>query len=469
MTHSAVRTFLEMRDIADLQPAAVPDAARSRRAGARVSGIVLALPLHRSRPRVSLDRSSALDRRRDPRLSADPEVSLWLMTVGGAPAGYFELRRDDAGGIEIVYFGLLPEFTGRGLGGHLLTAAVERAWAIGAEARLAAHQHARPSRRAAELPEARLHGVPRRDVPAGRLPAANAYNPGEWTRHSGLRLPNASAAANLTAFMRSGRGAVERAARRLRALYEFSLRSSRAVLAIGLGVRRHARRQGRAHRRGRPDRMPGARFFPDARLNFAENLLRRNDDRPAMVFNGENRVRRTLTAAELGARSAGSPGRFARHGIVGRRSRRRRSSRTCRRRRRGARRRGDRRGLVVLLARLRRAGRARPLRPDRAAGARSRPTATSTAAGPTTASRRVAQVRRGAADRRAHGRRSLRRGAARTSDGVPSAVPLGGVLGRRRRRAARSSRCRSITRSTSSIPRARPACPSASSMAPAAR
>jgi acetoacetyl-CoA synthetase len=47
------------------------------------------------------------------------------------------------------------------------------------------------------------------------------------------------------------------------------------------------------------DRMPGARFFPDARLNFAENVLRRRDDAPAMVFNGEGQRRRTLTHAEL--------------------------------------------------------------------------------------------------------------------------------------------------------------------------
>ncbi len=46
-------------------------------------------------------------------------------------------------------------------------------------------------------------------------------------------------------------------------------------------------------------RMPGARFFPDARLNFAENLLWRTDDRPALVFNGENRVHRSMTAGEL--------------------------------------------------------------------------------------------------------------------------------------------------------------------------
>lgn len=31
------------------------------------------------------------------------------------------------------------------------------------------------------------------------------------------------------------------------------------------------------------DRMPGARWFPGAELNFAENLLRFEDDRPALV------------------------------------------------------------------------------------------------------------------------------------------------------------------------------------------
>jgi acetoacetyl-CoA synthetase len=48
-----------------------------------------------------------------------------------------------------------------------------------------------------------------------------------------------------------------------------------------------------------PDRFPGAQFFPDARLNFAENLLRRRDAATAIVFNGEGRVQRSLTFAEL--------------------------------------------------------------------------------------------------------------------------------------------------------------------------
>ena len=47
------------------------------------------------------------------------------------------------------------------------------------------------------------------------------------------------------------------------------------------------------------ERMPGARWFPDARLNFAENLLRRRDGGDAMVFWGEDKVKRRLSYAEL--------------------------------------------------------------------------------------------------------------------------------------------------------------------------
>ncbi len=47
------------------------------------------------------------------------------------------------------------------------------------------------------------------------------------------------------------------------------------------------------------DRMPGARFFPDAKLNFAENLLRLRDESDAIVFWGEDEVRRRLSHREL--------------------------------------------------------------------------------------------------------------------------------------------------------------------------
>lgn len=47
------------------------------------------------------------------------------------------------------------------------------------------------------------------------------------------------------------------------------------------------------------ERMPGARWFPQARLNYAENLLRRRDNAPALVFWGEDRVKSSVTFAEL--------------------------------------------------------------------------------------------------------------------------------------------------------------------------
>jgi acetoacetyl-CoA synthetase len=47
------------------------------------------------------------------------------------------------------------------------------------------------------------------------------------------------------------------------------------------------------------DKMPGAKFFVGSKLNFAENLLRFRDDRTALVFRGEDAVRRTLTYSQL--------------------------------------------------------------------------------------------------------------------------------------------------------------------------
>jgi acetoacetyl-CoA synthetase len=48
-----------------------------------------------------------------------------------------------------------------------------------------------------------------------------------------------------------------------------------------------------------PERMPGARWFPEVRLNFAQNLLRFRDDRLALVFRGEAGHARELSYAEL--------------------------------------------------------------------------------------------------------------------------------------------------------------------------
>ncbi|MDQ0324947.1 acetoacetyl-CoA synthetase [Rhodopseudomonas julia] len=45
--------------------------------------------------------------------------------------------------------------------------------------------------------------------------------------------------------------------------------------------------------------MPGAAFFPDAQLNFAENLLKRKGDEDALVFRGEDKVKRRLSWDDL--------------------------------------------------------------------------------------------------------------------------------------------------------------------------
>jgi GNAT superfamily N-acetyltransferase len=63
---------------------------------------------------------------------ADPAVSVFVFTLGGRPAGYFELQQHDEGDVELVYFGLFPGEIGKGYGGAMLTAAANEAWRLGA-------------------------------------------------------------------------------------------------------------------------------------------------------------------------------------------------------------------------------------------------------------------------------------------------------------------------------------------------
>ncbi|MCK4407257.1 MAG: acetoacetate--CoA ligase [Bacteroidales bacterium] len=48
-----------------------------------------------------------------------------------------------------------------------------------------------------------------------------------------------------------------------------------------------------------PKKMPGAEWFSGARLNYAENLLRRRDNHQAIIFRGEDKVKKTITYKEL--------------------------------------------------------------------------------------------------------------------------------------------------------------------------
>lgn len=72
------------------------------------------------------------------------EMETWVVYLSGTPAGYFELEKRPEGDVQILTFGLLPQFIGKGLGGHLLTKAVERAWEMGASKvwlRTCTHDH----------------------------------------------------------------------------------------------------------------------------------------------------------------------------------------------------------------------------------------------------------------------------------------------------------------------------------------
>ena len=52
----------------------------------------------------------------------------WVAWCQGSPAGYFELRKDPNGDVEICYFGLAEKFIGRGFGGYLLSTALQQSW-----------------------------------------------------------------------------------------------------------------------------------------------------------------------------------------------------------------------------------------------------------------------------------------------------------------------------------------------------
>jgi ribosomal protein S18 acetylase RimI-like enzyme len=125
---TVVRTYLEMRAPDELRPASLQDPSiRIERVFECPPSFWRYLYTEVGRRHHWVDRLPWSDEQIRAYL-ADPAVTLYLLSVRGAPAGYFELRRDTDGAVEIVYFGLLPEFTGRRLGAHLLTEAVVRAW-----------------------------------------------------------------------------------------------------------------------------------------------------------------------------------------------------------------------------------------------------------------------------------------------------------------------------------------------------
>jgi GNAT superfamily N-acetyltransferase len=131
-TVEVTRTYLEMRDPAELKGARVEDArVRIEQLPDCSPALFRQLYVEVGRNYHWIDRLPWTDADIVAHLN-QPEISLWLMTEDRATAGYFELRRCEDGSVEIAYFGLLPGFLGRSLGKHLLTCATEQAWADGA-------------------------------------------------------------------------------------------------------------------------------------------------------------------------------------------------------------------------------------------------------------------------------------------------------------------------------------------------
>lgn len=122
--------YLEQTDPAELRPARPPEPA----AGVTVARAAVPSPEF-SRflytavgADVSWTDRLGWDRARWLAWLDRPEVETWVACERGTPAGYAELAASGDGAVEIAYFGLLPAFRGRRIGGRLLSVATARAW-----------------------------------------------------------------------------------------------------------------------------------------------------------------------------------------------------------------------------------------------------------------------------------------------------------------------------------------------------
>jgi len=128
-TIDVTRTYLAMSAPAELVPARTPEGdLRVERVGFCPTAFFRYLYAEVGRQYRWTDRLAWSDERIRAYLDAG-DVTLHVLYVEAAPAGYFELKRHEDGSTEIAYFGLTGDYIGRGLGGWLLTRAVETAWA----------------------------------------------------------------------------------------------------------------------------------------------------------------------------------------------------------------------------------------------------------------------------------------------------------------------------------------------------
>lgn len=103
---------------------------------------------------------------------SSPDVQTWIGYVGGSPFGYFELQRRGETA-EIMFFGLLQRHLGKGLGGHLLTTALQAAWQTPGTERIYVHTCTSDHERALANYRARGFTVVREEMSTESTPEPN--------------------------------------------------------------------------------------------------------------------------------------------------------------------------------------------------------------------------------------------------------------------------------------------------------
>lgn len=130
MDQPVVRTYLEMRErpVAGARP--TPEGAHVERLDRCPPELYRQLYAEVGRQWSWFDRLWWTDEELAAHLDL-PGVSIRVLHLNGAPAGYYELVAHADRSVEIGYFGLMPHAIGRGLGRWLLDEAIAEAWATG--------------------------------------------------------------------------------------------------------------------------------------------------------------------------------------------------------------------------------------------------------------------------------------------------------------------------------------------------
>jgi GNAT superfamily N-acetyltransferase len=123
-------TYLEMKGRAQLRPARIPEGFAVHRVEPAEPSFNAAMYREVGAAYRWTDRAVWSEERWRAYAERE-ELETWAGRFERDLVGYFELAHGEDG-VEIAYFGLLPAYVGRGLGGPLLTRAIECAWNAGA-------------------------------------------------------------------------------------------------------------------------------------------------------------------------------------------------------------------------------------------------------------------------------------------------------------------------------------------------